>query len=228
MTVKQIERNWLAREYARLSDELLTNRPEGMYRQRLSASPALCAAAAGMIRLDELNQSDVPVFGLLLRTLLAAQESDGGWGDLVTTAWGLRALLLDRGGGLAVARGLAYVAALQQSQGIWPAIPIRRMPADPLVSAFVLFQLGDSDDFRRAVRFADATVWFNSRCAGGQSTTSELDGESRTMWERARLRCRGRLRETQVVDQSSVDNGSLAAVAGNSCPLAQQTGSELG
>src|SRR5271170_7596948 len=120
MTVRQIERLWTAKSYEKLLTELLCNRAEGGMLDRLAGSPAILAAANAMIRLDELNQSDAGVFGLLLRTILAAQEADGGWGDPLATAWCLRALALDRGCGDAVERGIDYLASLQQDAGIWP------------------------------------------------------------------------------------------------------------
>jgi hypothetical protein len=183
MTVRQIERLWTANSQEKLLDSLLRGRWEAAFGERLCASPAVTAAALGMIRLDELSQSDAPVFGVLLRTILATQESDGGWGDLPATAWSLRALLIDGGSGVAVERGMTYLGGLQQAAGIWPAIPIRRMPADPLVSAFILCQLGDSGRFRRRVRFAEAVGWF-------EANSELLDEETRAIWSRAKLHCR--------------------------------------
>jgi hypothetical protein len=183
MTVRQIERLWTARSYEKLAEVLLRNRWEGAFGQRVRSVSAIVAAALALIRLDELGQSDAPVFAKLVRTLLATQECDGGWGDVTATAWALRALLIDGGGGAAVDRGMAYLAGLQKSEGIWPNIPIRRTPADPFVSAFILFLLGDSGEFRRRVRFADAMEWFGVN-------SGRLDVDGRAMWQRAQLRCR--------------------------------------
>src|SRR2546428_386722 len=84
------------------------------------------------------------------RALLAAQNvNDGGWGDPVVTALCVRALLCGRGNGPSIDFGLRYLANLQKTEGVWPAGPIRRLPADPAASAFVLFQLGDRPHFRR-------------------------------------------------------------------------------
>ena len=83
---------------------------------------------------------------------------------------------------LRVDRGLKYLADLQKSDGIWPKIPFRRMPADPSVSAFVLYQLGDDARFRATVRIDDAVKFF-------QTHESSLDTEARRLWQRARLRC---------------------------------------
>jgi hypothetical protein len=213
MTVRHIERLWTTRAYDRLLDELLANRPEAEFRRKLPASRGMVAAAMAMIRLDELSQTDAPVYRIMLQTILAAQESDGGWGDLVTTAWCLRALTLDQGRGTVVERGMDYLALLQRDEGLWPAIPIRRLPADPFVSAFILYQLGDIAQFRQRVRFDDAVNWFSVKTgaragakAGGPSHASGpqkvltaladscaiLDEDCRALWDRALLRCRMR------------------------------------
>jgi hypothetical protein len=189
MTIRQIERLWMANSHEKLLETLLRGRWEEPFARKVCSGSAIVAAALGMIRLDELNQSDAPVFGRLLRTVLAGQEVDGGWGDVAATAWALRALLIDGGRGMAIQNGMAYLAGLQQAEGIWPGIPIRRMPADPMVSAFVLAQLGDSDEFRRRVRFADAVNWFAARCTSPGFGNRILDDECRAMWNRARLRC---------------------------------------
>jgi hypothetical protein len=137
-----------------------------------------------MIRLDELNQSSTPIFGNLLRTILAAQESDGGWGDIAVTAVCVRALLLDRGSGPAVERAVGYLAALQQSSGSWPAIPLRRMSADPFTTAFVVLELGDNAEFRRQVNWIDAVNWL---------AEAGLEEDCRGLWDRVRIRFRLRL-----------------------------------
>jgi hypothetical protein len=186
ITTRQIERLWTTRSYERLLDDLLGNRWEGAYRRKLSGSPALMAAAVSMIRLDELNQSSTPIFGTLLRTILAAQESDGGWGDLAVTALCLRALMLDSGGGAGVARGLRYLSSLQQTEGSWPAIPIRRMSADPFTTAFIVLELGESPEFRQQIRWEDAIGWL---------AAAQEFGDFGDLSARLRLRCGGRKQE---------------------------------
>jgi hypothetical protein len=185
-TVRQIERCWTSKSYAKLFLELIAARPEGLYRLEPGAARAPLAAAMAVVRLDELTQSHVPLYGRLVRAILTAQEADGGWGDPATTALCVRALLCGRGEGMAVQRGLTYLANLQKSEGIWPNLPLRRMPADPHTSAFILLQLGDDPGFRQAVRLGDAVQWF-------QAHADELDGETRQLWERARMRCRPRI-----------------------------------
>lgn len=183
-TVRQIERCWNAREYRKLFRDLVAARPEAMLRLDVEVRAPLAAAMA-VIRLDELSQAHVPLCGRLLRAILAAQEADGGWGEPVTTALCLRALLCGNGEGPAIDRGMEYLANLQKEEGIWPAQPLRRMPADPHVSAFVLGQLADSPAFRNAARLTAAAAWFEAHA-------DELDEETKALWERARVRCRRR------------------------------------
>jgi hypothetical protein len=183
-TVRQIERHWNAKEYRKLFRELIAPRPEGALRLEIEVRAPLAAAIA-VVRLDELSQSHVPLYGRLIRAILIAQEPDGGWGEPITTALCLRALLCGRGEGVAIDRGMEYLANLQKEEGTWPAQPLRRMPADPHGSAFVLGQLGDNPAFRSAVRVPAAVAWFEAHA-------DELDEETQQLWERARVRCRRR------------------------------------
>ena len=183
ITVRQIEREWENKSYARLFAGLLAARPEAALRLGLDSSRPVPVAALAIIRLDELSQSNVKLYSKLLKTLLAAQEADGGWGDLLTTALCLRALLCGNGNGVAIQRGLGYLASLQKTEGIWPQVPIRRMPADPYLSALILYQLGEHPAFRNAVRLSDAANWFALH-------ENSLDDDARSLWSRVRLRCR--------------------------------------
>ena len=195
ITVRQIQRHWEAKTFDRLFGELLSARPEAALRLGIDVSRPICSAAMAVIRLDELTQSHVPLYSKLVKSIIAAQEADGGWGDLVTTALCLRALLCGNGSGVAIARGLKYVADLQKTQGIWPNVPIRRMPADPYISALILYQLAGEPRFRQAVRIQDAAAWF----AGNDAA---LDDETRQLWNRARIR--GRLGLVAPVAQPSL------------------------
>jgi len=182
MTVRHIEKLWNADSHARLLREMLTGRPEASLRLESEMSGPLPAAAMALLRLDELAQSHVPLYDKLLKRILSAQDADGGWSDPITTALCLRALFGGRGQGLAINRGLFYLSQLQKPEGIWPNVPIRRMPADPFVSAFVLLQLGSDPRFRAAVRFIDALNWF-------ESNEHTLDAETRRLWDHAAMRC---------------------------------------
>jgi hypothetical protein len=185
-TVRQIERLWTARQYPRLFRELVANRPEASFDIDLEPAGSTAAAAMGIIRLHELDQSHVSLYSTLIRALVASQDKDGGWQDATLSALCLRALMLGREtAGAAIDRGLAYLAPLQRADGLWPKIPLRRMPGDACVSAFVLHQLGDEQRFRAAVRFDDAVDWF-------ASNTSALDTSAKKLWDRASLRCRAR------------------------------------
>jgi hypothetical protein len=183
ITIRQVERAWTARTYEKLFRELVANRPEAGFRFEHEQGRAVPTAAMAVIRLDELSQSHTAIASKLLRAVIASQEADGGWGDAMTTALCLRALLCSGGDGLAIQRGLDYLANLQKTEGVWPAVPLRRMPADAYVSAFVLYELGNNARFRDAVRFTDAVSWFERNEAG-------LPFDARQMWDRARCRCR--------------------------------------
>jgi hypothetical protein len=182
MTVRHIEKLWNAGSYTKLLQEMLVGRPEASLRLEQEMSGSLPAVAMALLRLDELAQSHVPLYSKLLRTILAAQQPDGGWTDPLTTSICLRALFAGRGQGAAIERGLFYLAQLQKPEGIWPNVPIRRMPADPFVSAFIVMQLGADSRFRAAVRFIDALNWF-------ESNEPALDPETRRLWDHASVRC---------------------------------------
>jgi len=190
-TVRHLEKLWKSKAHKRSIRELLTGRPEASLRleQLLGGSP-LAAAALTIIRLDELGQSHTNLAGRLLREILVAQESDGGWGNPLVTAVCLRALLASRGEGRSVARGMAYLAALQQPEGVWPAEPLRRMPADAFVSAFILLQLGREELFRRVARVTDAAAWL-------AANETRSDPEARRLWDHAKLRLRTRTEAPQ-------------------------------
>jgi hypothetical protein len=182
MTIRQIERLWTSRSYARLSADLLAARQEASFGLEGLDCPSAVAALA-IIRMDELSQSSHSLYGVLIRSVLESQDRDGGWNEPAVTALCLRALFLGRGQGQAIESGLAYLANLQKDQGIWPSVPLRRMPEDPVTSLFILYQLGDNARFQSAMRFADALAWF---ARNGET----LSRECRTLYERTTLRCR--------------------------------------
>jgi hypothetical protein len=182
MTIRNLERQWNAKRYPKLLAELLEARPEAGFEFEPHASQAARVAALLLIRLEELDQSHVPLADTLLRTLVAMQDADGGWGDPAVTALCLRALFCNHGAGVTIDRGLAYLANLQQPGGIWPAAPFRRMPADPLTSAFILAQLGRQPRFQLAVRLDDADEWFAQH-------RPSIGAEAVRAWDRARARC---------------------------------------
>jgi hypothetical protein len=190
VTVRQIERLWDAKCYRRLAAELLRARTEGTYRLESELGTSLGVAALAVIRLDELQQSRHPLNRKLLNVILLAQEADGGWGDPLRTALCLRALLCSRGEGPAVECGMNYLATMQKAEGVWPQEPIRRMPADGFVSAFVMFELASAARFREVVRVDDAVEWF-------AANEASLEADAKRLWEHTRLRYRGaRMLET--------------------------------
>lgn len=181
-TIRHIHRLYEAREYNRLIAHLLTGRVEQMVHWQTDLHGPQAAGALALIRLDELNQPHVPLYSRIVRDLLRLQQSDGGWGGIGITALVLRALLLGQGGGHSVQRGLAYVSSLQKTEGIWPGIPLRRTQADPLISAFLLLQLGHSSAFQSAVNFPLALRWF-------QNNVEVQDPLVQRLWQSASIRC---------------------------------------
>lgn len=182
MTIRQIERLWNMKGFERLSRELLAARQEAAFALEGLNRPCAVAALAA-VRMDELSQSHLSLYSQFIKVVLGAQESDGGWGDPAVTALCLRALMLNYGDGPAIAAGLGYLATLQRDEGIWPGGPMRRMPADPGASLFILYELGDDQRFQSAVRLSDAVRWFVQH-------DSELSCEYRSLFQRTRSRCR--------------------------------------
>jgi hypothetical protein len=182
-TIRQIERFWTGRQYDRLARELLAARMEFSDRLVVELARPVPAAALALIRLDELNQGYHPLNEKCIRTIIAAQEGDGGWGEPIVSALCVRALMCNRGRGVVVERGIAHLAALQKPEGCWPAVAVRRTTGDAFVTAFILFQLADQADFRAAVRIEDAAHWL-------AQNESQLGGDARRLWRPASLRCR--------------------------------------
>lgn len=206
ITVRHIERLFSHQQHPRLYRELIAGRPEATLGGGVEAVLARVVpiAALGMIRLDELSQSHTSMYRRLLNVVLTAQRPDGGWGDAMTTATAVRALL---GGGTshsaAAERGLAYLARLQTEDGLFrpaPATTARDALATPLdacararevfatagdafVTAFTLMQLGDRSAFRDRVRSAQAVRWFGAN-------QRHLDEPTRRLWNHASVRCR--------------------------------------
>jgi hypothetical protein len=183
ITLRQIERLFDERQFRRLYHEFMVGRPEALACLETELARPVGLAALGVVRLDELTQSHTSLSRRFLNVLLASQQTDGGWGEPILTALCVRALMTNSGQGPAVERGLAYLANLQKAEGIWPREPFRRMPADALVSAFVMLELGDRAEFRAAVRFDDAVDWFAVNSAA-------TDPTAKMVWEHAVVRCR--------------------------------------
>ncbi len=184
-TVRQIQRLWSAKAYDKLLQHLLLPRAEASDRLLAELTGPVAAAAVVVVRLDEMSQTFAPLYAEAIRVVLAAQSPAGGWGDPLLSAVCLRALMCGRGHGSAVDCGLADLAGLQKDEGLWPNPPVRRLPADPFASAFLLMQLGESEPFRAAVRFADAVEWF-------ETNELALDGPTRRLWSHAARRCTAR------------------------------------
>ena len=93
ITVRHIERLFSDQHHRRLYRELIAPRPEANFALEAALGRAVPTAALALIRLDELTQAHTPLYRRLLNVVLTAQQPDGGWGDLMTTAVCVRALL---------------------------------------------------------------------------------------------------------------------------------------
>ncbi len=144
LTMKQAERLWQLKAYERLTDELCTGRAEAVGGIRQLLHGPLVAASLTVIRMGELHQSHQPFVSRMVKFLIASQQADGGFGDAVITALAVRALATDSGAGSGLEAGLTFLDHLQRDDGEWPKEPLKRLPGDPTVTAFVLLQLVES------------------------------------------------------------------------------------
>ena len=183
ITLRHIERLFFEHKHLKLFRELALGRPEADCALEPFLARAVPAAAMGVIRLDELNQSHTPLYRRLINAVLTAQQRDGGWEDPMVTAVCLRALMTSTIHADAVAKGLALLAGLQKSDGAWPREPIRRMPADALTSAYILLQLAEREVFRGTVRFDAAVRWLECH-------VHPLEPHVQRLWTHAAVRCR--------------------------------------
>jgi hypothetical protein len=180
-----IERTYAARDFSRLLHDLTSHRADALIQWDRQAARPILAAAMGAIRIEELSQAHHPFCGKLLQVVLGAQEADGGWGDPLTTALCLRALLSSRGNGLAIDRGLVYLASLQQDDGAFPAGPFRRMPADAHATAALLYLLAEYSAVSEVVKVNAAADWLDAHIPAMTDAT-------RVLWRHGSLRCRQR------------------------------------
>src|SRR3954468_2935184 len=99
ITIRHIERLFSDQQHRRLYRELIVARPEASFPLETALGCVVPTAALALIRLDELTQSHTAIYRRLLNVVLTAQQPDGGWGDVMTTAVSVRALLCGGGDG---------------------------------------------------------------------------------------------------------------------------------
>jgi hypothetical protein len=183
ITARQIDRLFRTGDFSRLLHDLTSHRADALIRWDARASRQVLAAAMAAIRLDELNFAAHPLSGQMLQVVIRAQDAEGGWGDAITTALCLRALMARGGNGMAIERGLNYLANLQQEAGSFPAGPFRRMPADGHTTAAVTYLLGDQVAAFAAIDVSGGAAWLNRYLA-------EIDVPTRVIARTAVTRCR--------------------------------------
>ena len=133
-------------------------------------SPASTVALA-LRRVIELSYVPNPHHKAVLRQLLDAQAHDGSFHqDPIATALAVAALhasqnasiaSADPEAGLALERGLAALAALQDEDGFFAHSSDRTIQSRGLTAAFVLATLADVEEFRSAIRYGDVLGAFD-------------------------------------------------------------------
>jgi hypothetical protein len=181
ITVRQLERLWHEKAYARMSALLLEMRQESSIRLAQELARPIPIAALSIIRLDELAQSHTSFCSRMIRTILAAQEQDGGFGDALTTALCIRAFSCCNGHGPAIDRAMNYLGTLQKEDGSWTRIPLRRFPGDAFTTALILYHLGENEKFIHFTRAEVAFDWLSAH-------EPHLDIETMRIFRTLRLR----------------------------------------
>ena len=181
ITLRQLQRLWQVKSFSRMSSLLLEMRAESSLRLAQEVARPLPLAALAIIRLDELSQAHTPFCAQMIRTILAAQEQDGGFGDALTSALCIRALSCCNGHGTAIDRGLKYLATLQKEDGSWPRIALRRFGGDAFITALVLYHLGENEKFIQATRAEAAFDWLSAQ-------EPEMDPETTRVFRLVRMR----------------------------------------
>ncbi len=201
LTTLKIRRLWQLGRYRALIRELTAGRPEGRLGLDETVGGPVVAAAVGLVRLRELNQTG-GVAEEMRQRLLWTQTRDGSWGEagdtddnwFIKTALAVRAL---HGLDAAAAGGLAFLRRRQGRAG-WGSASA--------TTAVVLLEAGRLPDAE--FRLADAML--------EEPTTgvSEPDAVTRWAWKHAKLRC-GRLVKAQRPQRLAViaDEPTLAFAA---------------
>jgi hypothetical protein len=135
---------------------------------RLANQP-VCALALGLKRLAELAYGPSAFSRALVAEILAQQQEDGSWaGDPLSTAVSLHALRQAQpivgpatdAVELALERGLAALALMQQEDGLFFASDDRTEEMRALTGACVLQLLVSDPSFCSTIRFADLMNYF--------------------------------------------------------------------
>ena len=130
MTVKHMQRLWRAGRFGKLLADVTEGRGGPTWDAMAARGGRPAAAAACLVRLDDLGQGHVAFAGEQRAALADAQQPGGDWGDAALTAACVRALSTRAGPGDAARRGLAALADAQRADGAWSATLIKRLPGD--------------------------------------------------------------------------------------------------
>jgi hypothetical protein len=179
-TARQIQKLWQTNDYKRLVRLCLEARADALEPILPMLSGPVGSAALALIRLTELSPFPTPMHAGLAQVLANHQRENGGWGDPVLTAVAVRALLSAELQRDRASAGISHLGRLQRDDGLWPAGESTRLPGDPVVTLFVLLQLGVEAAFRFVTRVDRAIEAIDAH--------PSLDASSRRALTIARLR----------------------------------------
>jgi hypothetical protein len=128
-TISRVAWLWKRKQYEHIVNLCMDLRHEPLLRlQAACRDVAVAAAAAAVIRMEELCLSHAPLCGQLLRFIISQQQADGGWGNPALTELCIRALKCEQGQGLVIDRGIGYLAGVRKNNWAEEA-PLPRMQA---------------------------------------------------------------------------------------------------
>lgn len=209
LTTAKLSRLWKQAKYRALVREVCEGRPEARLELDTRCGGPTAAAALGLLRLVELNQSHLPLAAELASRLLWTQNRNGSWGGEanepipLVTVLAVRALAskpgesritvgripgigLDRPAGGASGRLSDSVAAWSTAvaRGVdWLVASQPTWRDDPFTVGFVLLQVG------RIAPFLDrADVGALLAAEPRASRRSEPDASTRFVWRHVHLR----------------------------------------
>ena len=219
LTNSKLTRLWNQSRYRALIREICDGRPEARLELDQRCGGPVAAAALGMLRLAELNQTHLPLASLLAERVLWSQNRDGSWGGPgdnvpLVTALAVRAIAakpsravdVGRIAGVDLDRPAGEPKRLAASPEAWRAAVDRGLAhlastqaewqRDPFTTAFVLLQLGRQPGFLEMICVADVLA---AEPTGGRK--QEPDAATRWAWRNVHLRVGPALLAAKVEQQ---------------------------